>query len=77
MKPKHSHLDADQHDAARRQSASWLTDQDIEEFKDAYEEAYGERLSSVEARDMATRVMELYKLLARLLPDEKIDHDFE
>ncbi len=47
-----------------------LRDEEIEEFKELYEEEYGEVLSTAEARTVANRVLELYKIVARPLPEE-------
>lgn len=43
-----------------------LTDQDVAEFQEAYTEAFGEEITEAEAREMASRVLWLYELLARV-----------
>lgn len=48
-----------------------LQDDDIEEFQKAYREAFGEELSAAAAREMATRLLRLYALLAEPLPSER------
>ena len=48
-----------------------LTQQDIEEFKAAYKEAFGEDITDAEAREMGSRVLWLYELLSKPLPLEK------
>ncbi len=45
-----------------------LTPQDIEEFKAAYKEAFGEDITDDEAREMAQRVLRLYELLSEKPP---------
>lgn len=47
-----------------------LRDDDIDEFRQIYEEEFGELLSHGEARAMASRVLHLYRILARPLPSE-------
>ena len=41
----------------------------VEEFREAYRKEYGEDISEAEARDMFTRLVVLYEMLARPLPD--------
>jgi hypothetical protein len=48
-----------------------LTDVDILEFIEIYKQEFKEDLSPRAAREMATGVLELYRLLAKPLPDEK------
>jgi hypothetical protein len=47
-----------------------LSDKDVEEFRAVYKEDTGEDLTLDEAREIASRMLELYKLLARPLPSE-------
>jgi len=47
-----------------------LRAEDIEEFRQIYKEEFGETLSTEEARATASRVLHLYKVLARPLPSE-------
>jgi aldehyde:ferredoxin oxidoreductase len=42
----------------------------IEEFRRLYKEAYGEEISVEEASEMASRLLDLYRLLMRPLPGE-------
>ena len=48
-----------------------LTDQRIAEFRKIYQETYGEQISLEDARAMALRLIELYRLLMRPLPEER------
>ena len=48
-----------------------ISDEDLEEFINRYEKAFGERLSSADATDMARRLIHLYKILLRPLPGER------
>jgi hypothetical protein len=48
-----------------------LTDADIQEFIEIYKQEFKEDLSIVDARAMASGVLELYYLLAQQLPDKK------
>ncbi|HWU24658.1 MAG TPA: hypothetical protein VN086_02805 [Candidatus Paceibacterota bacterium] len=41
-----------------------LTDQDIQEFIEAYEADFGETITPAEAREMGTRVLDVMRLLA-------------
>lgn len=59
---------ADERFAPRRLPESWLTPEDVEEFKQLYEAEFGGKLSDGEAQLMILRVMELYLLLSRPLP---------
>jgi hypothetical protein len=43
----------------------------IEELRTFYKEAYGKELTYAEAEEMGQRLVTLYKLLRRPLPDEK------
>jgi hypothetical protein len=47
-----------------------LRDEDIEKFIAAYKDDTGETLRVEEAREIAGRLLELYRLLARPLPSE-------
>lgn len=46
-----------------------VPDTAIEEFKELYEQEFGERISRAEAAEMASNVMLLYRLLSRTLPE--------
>jgi hypothetical protein len=46
-----------------------ISQQRVEEFREAYRKEYGEDVSEAEARDMLTRLVVLYEMLARPLPD--------
>ena len=46
------------------------SDEGVEEFRRLYEELYGEEIDVDAAREMASRVLTLYELLARPLPEE-------
>ena len=52
-------------------SGNNFTQEDLERFAQAYYESYGESISLAEAKEMLTRVVNLYLLLARPLPDEQ------
>jgi len=41
----------------------------LEEFIDLWEQVYGERLSTGEARAIAARLVRFYRLMARPLPE--------
>jgi hypothetical protein len=45
-----------------------LRDEDLEQFIAAHKDDTGENLSMEEAREIAGRLLELYRLLARPLP---------
>ncbi len=47
-----------------------IPDDRLDDFIDRYERVYGERLSREEARPVATRVLDLYRLITQPLPDE-------
>lgn len=47
-----------------------LNDQDIAEFQEAYRKAFDENVAAPEAREMASRVLQLYDVLSAPLPDE-------
>ncbi|HEX8300270.1 hypothetical protein [Sphingomonas sp.] len=46
-----------------------LPDDRLDDFIDRYERVYGERLSREEASPIATRVLDVYRLVTRPLPD--------
>ena len=46
------------------------SDEGVEEFRRIYKELYGENIDVDAAREMASRVLTLYELLARPLPEE-------
>jgi hypothetical protein len=46
-----------------------VSQQRVEEFREAYRKEYGEDISEAEARDMLTRLVVLCEMLARPLPD--------
>ncbi len=48
-----------------------LTNEDREEFRQVYKKDAGEDITTEEAREIACRLLELYRLLARPLPSEK------
>lgn len=45
-----------------------ITDERIKAFREAYKKAYCEEITTAEAREMASRLLALYQLLARPLP---------
>jgi aldehyde:ferredoxin oxidoreductase len=47
------------------------TDDRVEELRRLYKDAYNEEISVEEAREMASRLVTLYELLARKLPNEQ------
>lgn len=48
-----------------------LTPKDIEDFRKAYREAFGEDVSFAEAEEMAFRVMSLFELIAENPPPKE------
>lgn len=48
-----------------------FTDEDLKEFMEIYSAEFDEELSLAEAREMASRVMRLYEILAEPLPGER------
>lgn len=50
-----------------------LTDADIERFREAYREGYGEDLPMEEARVWAVKLVRLYSLLLSPTPDEQAE----
>lgn len=47
-----------------------ISNERIEAFRVAYKEGYGEEISTADARAMAHRLLALYRLIMRPLPDE-------
>ena len=47
-----------------------FVDQELEEFRAIYEKEFGETITLAEARAMATRLMDLFVLLCKPLPEE-------
>jgi hypothetical protein len=47
-----------------------LTDEDVQAYKRVHEEEFGELISDDEAREIATRVIQLYEILIQPLPEE-------
>jgi hypothetical protein len=45
-----------------------ISDERIEEFRNIYRKAYGEELAVTEAREVANRLIALYRLLKQPLP---------
>ena len=54
-----------------------LTDADIEDFRRAYREDFGEEVGVAEAREMAQRLMNLYELIAKPPPPGPAPGNFE
>ena len=48
-----------------------ISSQRLEEFRRIYKEAYGEELTLAVAREMANRLITLYKLIMQPVPGEK------
>jgi hypothetical protein len=48
-----------------------VSEERIEELRRLYKDAHGKDLSREEARDMALRLVDLYRLLMRPLPGDK------
>jgi hypothetical protein len=46
-----------------------ISDARLQEFIDLWEQAYGERLSTGEARSTAARLVRFYQLIMRPLPE--------
>ena len=51
------------------------SDEALEEFISLYKEAFGETITLAEAREMARRLVHLYKILLRPLPGERRGQD--
>lgn len=47
-----------------------ITEERLREFQEAYKTDFGEEISQEEAREMLSRVVTLYELLMRPLPDD-------
>lgn len=58
-----------------------ISEERVRDFIRAYREEFGDELSADQAREMLTRLVTLYQLLARPLPEEANDQqtveDFE
>jgi hypothetical protein len=54
-----------------------LSDEDLREFITLYAQEFGEQLEIAEAREIATRLIDLYTILMRRLPEEDVttEHD--
>jgi hypothetical protein len=50
-----------------------LSDDDLNEFITLYAQEFGEHLDIPEAREIATRLIDLYTIFMRRLPDEGED----
>ena len=48
-----------------------ISDERLKEFQEAYKKDFGEDISIEEAREIASRLIDLYQLLAQPLPNEK------
>jgi hypothetical protein len=48
-----------------------ISDRALEEFIKIYEDEFGDRLARPEASDIAERLLALYRLLLRKVPDEQ------
>ena len=48
-----------------------ISEHDLEEFKTLYAKEFGEQLSAEEAAEIASRLADLYSLLAESLPSER------
>ncbi len=48
-----------------------ISDEDLKEFMALYEREFGEQLARSKASEMATRLINLYMLLAKPLPSER------
>ncbi len=47
-----------------------LTDEEVQEYKHLHEKEFNETISDAEAREIASRLLLLYELLAQPLPSE-------
>ncbi len=47
-----------------------LTDSDIDEFQELYASRFDERLSKEEAREKASRLIQLYQIVFRPIPNQ-------
>ena len=48
-----------------------LTEKHIQEYRRIHQAEFGEVISDQEAREIAVRVIQLYEILVRPLPDEE------
>jgi hypothetical protein len=48
-----------------------FSDERVREFQEAYKEEFGEEISSDDAREMLRRLVTLYEVLLRPLPERK------
>lgn len=48
-----------------------IPDADLDEFIAIYKEEFGEEIDRTDASEMASRVLMLYRLLSRKLPEQK------
>lgn len=48
-----------------------IPNESLDKFMQIYKEEYGEEISRSEANEMASRVIALYELLAKKLPNEQ------
>lgn len=53
-------------------SAMQIPDDALDEFIQIYKKEFKEELTKTEASEMASRLLTLYELLARKLPNEKV-----
>ncbi len=51
-----------------------ISDEALDQFIEIYKEEFGEEMARAEAAEMATRLVALYKLLARPLPGGDSDY---
>ena len=52
-----------------------ITDEDVHEYKLLHEAEFKKSISDAEAREIATRLLVLYEMLAELLPSERKPRD--
>jgi hypothetical protein len=57
------------YDRSMKMYPTRISEKALDEFIRIYEEEYGETISRTEATDMAYRVLALYRLLRRKLPE--------
>ncbi len=50
-----------------------LTPQAVQEFKEIYQEEYGQEVSDAEARDMGTRLLRVLKVLQEISANDAPD----
>lgn len=51
-----------------------ISDEALDEFVAIYKEEFKEDIDRAEASEMASRLLNLYEMLARTLPNEKTPH---